>query len=52
MYENISDILFDLYQKTGIDLYYDDVSIGSDKIQFTVKYVDNNENVQMKINWR
>lgn len=52
VYENISDILFELYQKTGIDLYYDDVYVSEDNIQFTAKYVDDNDEVKIEINWR
>jgi len=32
VYENISDILFDLFQQTGIDLYYDDVYVSEESL--------------------
>lgn len=51
VYENISNILFELYQKTGIDLYYDEVSFDNDYLEFVVKYVDDNERVKIEINW-
>lgn len=50
IYSNISDILLELYQKTGIDLYYDKVDLFDNTIQFVVKYVDNNEEFEVKVN--
>lgn len=52
VYQNISDILLELFQKTGIDLYFDDVSVGEDDLEFTAKYVDDNDRVHIKITWR
>lgn len=51
VYENISDILFELFQQTGIDLYFDNVSVGEHSLEFTAKYVDDNEKIKIEINW-
>ena len=51
VYENISDILFELFQQTGIDLYFDDVSVGEHDLEFTAKYVDDNDEIKIEINW-
>ena len=51
IYSNISDILLELFQRTGIDLYYDDVLVHNDVLEFTAKYVDDNDKINIKINW-
>lgn len=52
VYQNISDILLELFQKTGIDLYFDDVWVDENNLKFTVKYVDDNDEINIKITWR
>lgn len=49
IYNNISNILFELYQKTGIDLYFDDVDVYDNIVSLTVKYVDDNEEFKINI---
>lgn len=49
IYSNISDIMLELYQKTGIDLYFDNVDIFDNTVSFVVKYVDDNEELNINV---
>lgn len=54
VYEYISDTLFEIYQKTGVDLIYDDVELSRDydEINFLVKFAEDwNKTIDIRVNF-